>query len=877
MDPMSENDNPDGEHSDALSEEIPIEHKCELCGTEFVTPTSLKIHRLKCVKMHKEQQKNQTPVPPLVQPDVKAPEPEVAPKAAEPEPDVPKAKPERRLSAAEIFAATMSSRPSVNVCQFCSDEFRSETSLKMHKLICVNKKKTEKELSETEQSNKKLVKVSASSLEKTVQKEKTSTAPSVLPPRPALPKIAASQPPEVRTPEPEIRTPEPEVSTPDSHPPSRPNSALLCESRKVDPIRDFFIKQQKFKKSSTQVRKEAETDIRTPEPEVRTTEPEVRTPEPEVRTSINIDPSKKITEGKNEEISLVTPPPLPGIKIKVPKSIPQPEVFAPSPEPEAAHPEEKKPEVENEDKIQDDSENYSNSILFQHFQSYKTQQNIEAPLPKKSPLKLKISLSSSNSSSADLTKKSKKIRKKQKLPKISILPPKPQPKVPILGAFVTRPESSRSKGQEIHHKRKGPESHQSEVPKLKVPKLVINIGNRFKNNVNENPFETANEALAENLPKIMPCKVSLQNLEMPPSVMSKKFLNMKKVRETYPGGKKLMGPARKRLLKIKEIVEPTKETEKSEEIADFEAKKKVPKLSLNIKEIPKIPELNAQAAALTPNAILKKKLNIKPVEPEIRNPEPEEKKSPTASISRKKLNIRPMAETEVSRTPEPEIKTPTSSAPITRKKLNIKPMQEPEVVRKPHSFDIKTKKKLIIKPVHGISAISTNLEPLPPLPFCPNKKKICIKNIPKTGNHPPEADVSEPQSIPALPVRKYTIKDVVPPEEKQEKQPVIESKVESKNESRVVKPISIKLNQAAPEIKKPEVAAAVSDKIEEARPALKLSLRNLKQQQEKKSQEAAKSNVLSEKQTTDLNSTVPTEKSVPKKKLNIKPIGKSNF
>ena len=44
----------EAEHSDASSEDLPIEHKCELCGTEFVTPTSLKIHRLKCVKMHKE-------------------------------------------------------------------------------------------------------------------------------------------------------------------------------------------------------------------------------------------------------------------------------------------------------------------------------------------------------------------------------------------------------------------------------------------------------------------------------------------------------------------------------------------------------------------------------------------------------------------------------------------------------------------------------------------------------------------------------------------------------------------------------------------------------------------------------------------------------
>ena len=93
---MSENDNHDGEHSDALSEDLPVEHKCELCGTEFVTPTSLKIHRLKCVKMHKELQQNQqkTPTP---QPELRVPEQEV-PKLAEPEVKVPKpAEPEVRV------------------------------------------------------------------------------------------------------------------------------------------------------------------------------------------------------------------------------------------------------------------------------------------------------------------------------------------------------------------------------------------------------------------------------------------------------------------------------------------------------------------------------------------------------------------------------------------------------------------------------------------------------------------------------------------------------------------------------------------------------------------------------------------------------------
>merc|ERR1711963_840368 len=84
------------DHSDASSSsssaEEEVEFKCEICASEFATATSLKIHRLKCVKS--QQQKKQNKI--------------------------------------EIFS-----------CEFCMDEFRSETSLKMHKLICT-KKKSEK-------------------------------------------------------------------------------------------------------------------------------------------------------------------------------------------------------------------------------------------------------------------------------------------------------------------------------------------------------------------------------------------------------------------------------------------------------------------------------------------------------------------------------------------------------------------------------------------------------------------------------------------------------------------------------------------------------------------------------------------------------------
>ena len=67
-------DNHDAELNDSR-EEVPIENKCELCGTEFVTSNSLKIHGPKCVKMHKELQQNRQITPEIVKsaaPDVQA-------------------------------------------------------------------------------------------------------------------------------------------------------------------------------------------------------------------------------------------------------------------------------------------------------------------------------------------------------------------------------------------------------------------------------------------------------------------------------------------------------------------------------------------------------------------------------------------------------------------------------------------------------------------------------------------------------------------------------------------------------------------------------------------------------------------------------------
>ena len=90
-------DNHDAELSDSR-EEVPIENKCELCGTEFVTSTSLKIHRLKCVKMNKELQQNRQITPEVLI----NPEPEVVKSAA---PEVQAAKQEVQAAKPEVQAA----------------------------------------------------------------------------------------------------------------------------------------------------------------------------------------------------------------------------------------------------------------------------------------------------------------------------------------------------------------------------------------------------------------------------------------------------------------------------------------------------------------------------------------------------------------------------------------------------------------------------------------------------------------------------------------------------------------------------------------------------------------------------------------------------
>ena len=86
-----------------------------------------------------------------------------------------------------------------------------------------------------------------------------------------------------------------------------------------------------------------------------------------------------------------------------------------------------------------------------------------------------------------------------KVPILHIKPPKPPPSLssepnkPILGQFVTKKDAPNSKGQAIHDKRT--------KPSPAIPKLVI-----------KKPIEKIEKA--ENNPKLLPCRVNLQNLTM---------------------------------------------------------------------------------------------------------------------------------------------------------------------------------------------------------------------------------------------------------------------------------------------------------------------------------------------------------------------------
>merc|ERR1712029_125640 len=101
---------------------------------------------------------------------------------------------------------------------------------------------------------------------------------------------------------------------------------------------------------------------------------------------------------------------------------------------------------------------------------------------------------------------------------------------------------------------------------------------------------------------------------------------------------------------------------------------------------------------------------------------------------------------------------------------------------------------------------------------------IIIKNMPKVSNIQSEKKVPENETEPSvapIPIKKLTIKDIVPPSEKMENSEKLEKSsgkgvksvvspkagqnTESKTDSRIVKPLSIKLNQSNPEVKKPEV------------------------------------------------------------------------
>ena len=86
-----------------------------------------------------------------------------------------------------------------------------------------------------------------------------------------------------------------------------------------------------------------------------------------------------------------------------------------------------------------------------------------------------------------------------KVPILHIKPPKPppslssEPEQPMLGQFVTKKDAPNSKGQAIHDKRT---KSSPAIPKLVIKKPVENVEK------------------AKDSPKLMPCRVNLQNLTM---------------------------------------------------------------------------------------------------------------------------------------------------------------------------------------------------------------------------------------------------------------------------------------------------------------------------------------------------------------------------
>ena len=446
---------PDKEESESESEPE-VEHKCAFCGTEFVTEKSLKIHRMKCAGSVKQ-----------------------------------KAEFEELLL--QKYLKKAFDDLSDFKCEFCSDEFRSDKTLKMHRLIC--KKKTEQ------------------NIERKGEEKVVEPQPKVIEEAPKIQKTNAK----------------------DNNAKTSTNVII----RENDPIRAFFEQEEKKKKLKKAPPPPAKTTptlkIKMPKPPPPPMEEPEIIPEKSSILTQHFESAKtnqhieKLHQKDKEEV-----PKMP-LKLKIslgPKEKPvkKPKFPILPPKPPAENQPEKLPHY-SKSKEEVDKEKPRIPIL-------PPKPVIDRPkipiLPPKPVEKLKIPVLPP-----------KPIEKL----KIPILPPKPKtgikmknPLLPlanpqILGQFVTKKTGTPSKGQKIHHKKilgqfvtkknginsKGQKIHQKKIlgqfvtkknvtEDPKIPKLVIK--NPLKKQIKSNGNIEEKQHLECIEAKIRPCKVNLKNLNL---------------------------------------------------------------------------------------------------------------------------------------------------------------------------------------------------------------------------------------------------------------------------------------------------------------------------------------------------------------------------
>ena len=524
----------DEHHSEnEIPDNTKIEHKCSVCGTEFVTPTSLKIHRIKCVKVQHEFQSNQQK---KNDPNIPANLPIANEEFEKPLPD-PKSSTER-LFHHEVQLQTENEKP------ITTKDSRMENDVVSQ----------EHEYSSSQSYSKQKEdpsRLGNSDEELSVNKEDKQSTHG------------------------EIDNKSHEYQTDSIQDEVDPFQTTIVNEFTCQLCQDMFRSEKTLKmhrhlcsKKKNEIRatilppKNVQTDHFVPDLTKAIEKHSLQRNEKQsleddkskclanepVRTSIKISSLKNFRLGRKKEQNV-----LPKITTKLNEE----KNDKTENEKVNGHLFEEVEKEKNIDHLPRQPEPasnlktifHSNSILAQHFSSDRTEKNIGKVISGEdkslnSPsLKIKISLPPS-------TKKGKK--KIHKNPKVPVVPGHRGPKVPvqppILGAFFTKnvefKSKIESKGEEIHRKRKlnspAEELFQS---KPKLPKLVIKKGSLKKRKE----------------PKIMPCKVHLKslNLDSIPTEAKEELYKIQK-------------------LKIKPVVETEKEHGNL-------------KLSLNLKnKVPKI-------------------------------------------------------------------------------------------------------------------------------------------------------------------------------------------------------------------------------------------------------------------------------------------------